>query len=82
LQFSRLQGGTLTDRKLPLAVFDETILDYPPPLAPCRVQASGELGGRNWSHLIGIRVNSVLWLTAKLIGSDRADQFGKRRSCP
>jgi hypothetical protein len=41
LQFSRLQGGTLTDRKLQLAVIDETIFDYPLPLAPCRVQASG-----------------------------------------
>jgi hypothetical protein len=41
LQFSRLQGGTLTDRKLQLAVIDETIFDYPLPLAPCRVQVSG-----------------------------------------
>jgi hypothetical protein len=54
LHLSRLQGGTLTDRKLPLAVIDETILDYPPPLAPCRVQASGEtlwaqLLASNWS---------------------------------
>jgi hypothetical protein len=46
LQLSRLQGGTLTDRKLQLAVIDETILDYPPPLAPYRVQTSGEQFGR------------------------------------
>jgi len=49
LQLPRLQGGTLTDRKLQLAVIDETIFDYPLPLAPCRVQASG---GTLWAQLL------------------------------
>ena len=52
LHSSRLQSGSVTDRKLQIAVFDDTILDFPPPLAPCRVQSSGELYGRYWSHLI------------------------------
>ncbi len=52
LHSSRLQSGPVTDRKLQIAVFDDTILDFPPPLAPFRVQSSGELYGRYRSHLI------------------------------
>jgi hypothetical protein len=33
-------------REFQIAVIDETILDYPPSLAPCRVRTSGEQYGR------------------------------------
>ena len=38
--------------KFQIAVIDETILDYPASVAPCRVRPSGEQYGRYRSHLI------------------------------
>jgi hypothetical protein len=38
-------------REFQIAVIDETILDCPPSVAPCRVRTGGEQYGRYRSHL-------------------------------